>query len=385
MLHLFILFSRISMAEIGLEKSELDQEEETKGDSLKVKLALLCLGVFISLSLLEVGVRVFNKLNVPVVWRDRPSRWYVPEGTVDNRDFYYPPEKAEGVFRVIVVGDSFTYGGKGHFDDTFPKRLERMLNLNEHQRKVEVLNWGVPGYSTAQEYELVKKAVDSYHPDLIILEVTLNDPELQPYGATHHPRKKGKFKVFLERNWQTYQLVSSRISATILDKQYIQYYQDLFNHPDTWHHFSGAVKHIAHLTKERNVPTVAMIFPLFSHPLNEKYPYADITNKAIAEFELNEFPILNLFPYFKNIPPQRLQAIPGVDSHPNEIADRIATDALYSWLKKQKLLPEDVVIKKAYKNGRILRNPVPITREEFELRKHKKDHKPEKVMQDTVL
>jgi len=358
-----------------MDESEKQIEEVfiTK-DSLKVELALLFFGIFISLLLLEFGVRVFSKLSAPVAWRDRPTQWYVPESTVDNRDFYYPPEKAQGTFRVIVIGDSFTYGGKGQFDDAFPKRLERMLNLNEHQRKVEVLNWGVPGYSTAQEHALVRKALDKYHPDLIILEVTLNDPELKPYSATHLHGKKVIKENFIFRHWKTYQLVATRISATLLDKEYIQYYKDLFWQPATWTHFSSAVRHIIHDTQSEHIPVIAVLFPLFSHPLTDKYPYADIEEKVVHEFQADSFPILDLFPYYKNIPPERLQAIPGKDSHPNEIAHRIAADAIYARLVQDKILPDDVIVKKMTSNGRKLKNPVPHSREYLQRVKSIKSH-----------
>jgi hypothetical protein len=129
---------------------------------------LLPLGGFIvALVLGEVLFRVTMSVAKPKSHpSDIPRINYIPEQAFLTRDFYYPPEKPSGAFRIIVIGDSFTFGGKVHFDDTFPKRLERMLNLNRNGRKVEVLNWGVPGYSTAHEVQLFKDAVATFNPDL---------------------------------------------------------------------------------------------------------------------------------------------------------------------------------------------------------------------------
>ena len=47
-----------------------------------------------------------------------------------------------------------------------------------------------------------------------------------------------------------------------------------------------------------------------------------------------------MLPFYKNIPHERLEAVPGVDAHPNEIAHRIASEALYRWLLKRQAIPE---------------------------------------------
>jgi len=41
--------------------------------------------------------------------------------------------------------------------------------------------------------------------------------------------------------------------------------------------------------------------------------------------------------------------LPGKDSHPNEIAHRIAAEQIYLWLERIDLLPKEIVIREKYR------------------------------------
>ena len=66
------------------------------------------------------------------------------------RDLPRVEDKAEGVVRVLVLGDFFMEAYSVRFEDSLPARLERLTNRAE--RQVEVINLGVGGYGTLQEY-----------------------------------------------------------------------------------------------------------------------------------------------------------------------------------------------------------------------------------------
>ena len=330
-----------------------------QNDSWRVKFGLLLFGLSLSLFFFEISFRILEpRFAASPTWSDRPKSFYLPESSVDNRDFAHTQAKAEGTFRIVVIGDSFTFGGKGHFDDTFSKRLERMLNLNEQQRRVEVLNWGVPGYSSTQENVLVKRALKHFEPDLIILEITLNDPERHPYRALPgHAKDDGsvEFHNPLLTHWHSLSFVLRRVYNSVSHRQYADYYFDLFSNPSTWNRFKTAVRGMKDDSDEHHVPFFAMVFPLFSHRLDDGYPFQKIHDQLRDFLKLQGIQNVDLLPSYRNIPPDRLQAIPGRDSHPNEIAHRIAADALYDGLLAAGLLPEDVVIKKRPLGGRPLK------------------------------
>jgi hypothetical protein len=70
-------------------------------------------------------------------------------------------EPREGTRRILVIGDSFTYGVIAREEQVFTSQLERKLNAGSSPGAspgaYEVLNAGVPGYGTAQQMLWLKR------------------------------------------------------------------------------------------------------------------------------------------------------------------------------------------------------------------------------------
>ena len=79
----------------------------------------------------------------------------------------FPPRPSGGQ-RVAVVGDSFTFGFGVTNGATFVDRLNETAG-----ERLACLNFGVPGYSTDQEWLLVKDRVWAFEPDVVVLVVYL--------------------------------------------------------------------------------------------------------------------------------------------------------------------------------------------------------------------
>jgi hypothetical protein len=91
------------------------------------------------------------------------------------KDFNY--EKSPNVFRIAVLGDSFTFGQFVSDEETFPSQLETQLKTKFPQTKWEVLNFGVISYSPILYFRLYDRLVRNYKPDLVI--VALDNSDLQ--------------------------------------------------------------------------------------------------------------------------------------------------------------------------------------------------------------
>ena len=167
--------------------------------SLTAKLLLVC--VFSALGI-EAAVRVVDLVE------DRDAEFYLPVRA--DRSFYAPhpfltyemvpnrsrevpgftfthnslgfrgPEttvdKPDGVYRILCVGGSTTYG-TGCSDDstTYPARLQEILQENHPERRFEVINAGVSGYGTAENLINIQLRLLELDPDAIIVYHAAND------------------------------------------------------------------------------------------------------------------------------------------------------------------------------------------------------------------
>ena len=89
-------------------------------------------------------------------------------------------EKPAGVRRVAVLGDSIAFGYWVAEADGFPRQLETMLRGLGGGR-VEVLDFGVPGYNLDQEIETLRTKALAFSPDVVVVAFCLNDLE----GTSH--------------------------------------------------------------------------------------------------------------------------------------------------------------------------------------------------------
>jgi hypothetical protein len=90
-----------------------------------------------------------------------------PDGLRGRRPYAQP--KPAGVRRILVFGDSFTFGEEVSDDETFCHRLGGLLP------GTEVLNMGVHGYAHDQMLLYLREAAARYEPDLILLGYVTDD------------------------------------------------------------------------------------------------------------------------------------------------------------------------------------------------------------------
>jgi hypothetical protein len=84
------------------------------------------------------------------------------------RDREYPYEKPPGVFRILVLGDSFADALEVSLEDSFQEVLESLLN-ERPDRPIEVVNGGVWGYGNDLELLFYRLEGRKYQPDLVLL------------------------------------------------------------------------------------------------------------------------------------------------------------------------------------------------------------------------
>ena len=305
-------------------------------------------GLLAALLLIEVTLRLIPSSAAKSISDDRPAYYYLPTNAESFRDRRYSFEKPAGTFRVAVIGDSFSFGPDLQFDDTFAKRIERMFRLNSESSKVEVLNFGTPGAGTAAEVELTNKAL-AFHPDLILLQITLNDPQERPIQdesaevrAGFGPYKPTSGLVRFLDHSKLFHLVASLLHNTRSVSAYISYHKNLFNDERLFTAFAGNVAKIKNIVQNSGAKFSVCLMPLFDFPFDGAYPFSDIHQKLRTFFEQQDVPMLDLLDSFSQIDNKRLQTRPGEDSHPNELAHRIVAESLYRFFFERELIPSQM-------------------------------------------
>lgn len=125
---------------------------------------------------------------------DRPRVTYNARGF---RDVERDHAKPAGVFRIVVLGDSYMEGYSLELEDSFHRRLEALAR--ESGRDVEVVNLGVGGYGTLQESLILEHEGWKYDPDLVLLafypsnDLRNNSLELETM-LSDAKRKRAKLK-----------------------------------------------------------------------------------------------------------------------------------------------------------------------------------------------
>ncbi len=94
-----------------------------------------------------------------------------------NERFNYTVNKQKDTYRIVVLGDSYTYGLFVDTKDNYVEKLEDLLNEGSCTTgyKFEVINLGMEGYDFEYSVERYKKRGRKYNPDLVMWLVKSDD------------------------------------------------------------------------------------------------------------------------------------------------------------------------------------------------------------------
>jgi hypothetical protein len=245
-------------------------------------------------------------------------------------------KKPEGVFRIMVVGDSFTFGEGVRLEDTFVARLEGILR-DGPMPAVEVLNFGIGSWGARSEYFYLVKEGLQFEPDLVLLVFTPNDAEYaggldlwtdfrEAYEAP------GALKHSYFASW-----VYARVNRTLVGRRYIEeLVASALGEHEKWRRTLGLVSRLEQVTRFAGSDYAIAIFP-FMFELDEDYPLAAIHELVAETARAAGTPCLDLLPAFFGHAYTDLWVHPS-DQHPNEVAHAIAASAIARFLVAEKLL-----------------------------------------------
>ena len=269
---------------------------------------------------------------------------HVHLNTDKMRDREFSVLKPKNTIRIAGLGDSFTFGsGVKNVNDTFLKLIEKKLNSQEERNvQYEVLNFGIAGRDTEDELNILKEKALKYNPDIIIISYVLNDfKNVDP--AVKVSKKYVEIIPFASL-WLRNILYSYAIAEMKLNKiieklglktapenvTLIEFESDINKRYN-----AALFDEIGKITRERDKKVVVVIFPVL-YQLKD-YMFSEIHEFVRNASEKNGFFVIDLYNTYKEYDESEI-IVNKYDTHPNELGHRIAADAIFESLIKNKIV-----------------------------------------------
>lgn len=204
--------------------------------------------------------------------------------------------KKTGTYRILFLGDSLIWSGETSSGELYTAVLERRLNSRSPNdpNSFEIINAGIPGYTTYQELEFLKIYGMGMKPDLVILGFVFNDLY---YKYLHRPTKQN----LLNNEPATYlfQFNPYAFPGILFSRSYLAHrvaegsvviWKSILQHPVFpferredfylawksygWSHARKLIGEMQALLTEKEISLVVLVFPV-SDQVNDKYRKLD--------------------------------------------------------------------------------------------------------------
>lgn len=170
-----------------------------------------------------------------------------------------PPQKQEGVYRVVFVGDSWTFGMGVRENEAYPKVFERLANYQRltHPdsgiaQPVEAWVLALSGYNTFNELAALSYFFEDLEPDALVLSPTDND---------HHSTPTILPNGFPWRGGSSEDLFGDPHSVTYPFRMV-----DSFRSRERWHLALTAIQDMADRLELRSIPTMLYFAAIWIDP-----------------------------------------------------------------------------------------------------------------------
>lgn len=245
-------------------------------------------------------------------------------------------EKPPGTYRILVLGDSITFGWGATYEKTFCYLLEKSLNANPPVpgRKFEVLNTGVGNSNTAMEVEYFKEEGIKFQPDLVLLAWFINDAEPTPVPTSNWLAYHSFAFVWLDS------ALDSIMRNTQTRATYREFYRGLYGDAQPgWQKCQRAFASLASICEEKKIPCRVFLIPEL-HTIGPGYEFKDVHDKIRALAASVKLPTLDLIDAFPNEgDPMQFWVCPS-DAHPNDRGNELMAARLDRAIREERWLQQ---------------------------------------------
>jgi lysophospholipase L1-like esterase len=355
-------------------------------------------GCLLAAGIIEISVRLFKPVNLDFYNWQKIKRVAQPSGTGfefipgGRNDFYVGvpvqinsfglrdveievPKPADTV-RVLVVGDSLTFGFGVELENTYLKVLESELNATATRgRRFQVVNGGMDGTGLDRHLEFIRSRAPHLQPDLVIVAISLNDivdyrirgsqPDSRAFSERSPIRRLNTFLLF---HSQAYLSAYMRLKSILYRTHVLNFGEEHWyeidilksttaDMKDAWDSTEEILSDIVALARERHYPLMFVVFPMEIQlndqalELYRRELQLDVGGSALSgnpQLELRRFgaslgvPVLDLLPAFRAASESvlflRNRSMTADPVHPSVTGHRLAAQALYRFLQQERAL-----------------------------------------------
>lgn len=313
---------------------------EDHADALLINLIILGITFIILLIVGEVTVRlVFRNITTT---GDNTSyfamRWNKRNVNLNSwgfREREFRLTKPDDVYRLAVIGDSFTFGQGIAEDDRFTNLLEKYLN--KKNKGYEVLNFGRPGAETIDHFAILRDVVLKTNPDFILLQWYINDFEGHDKSGRPKPMPllpSYTLRTVLYPSSALYYLINQQWNSLqetlVFSGRYADYMYKRFGDPKGPESlkYIQSLKDFIDLCKNQKIPLGIVLFPDLDPDVGKAYTYNYLHKRVLEICTQEDITCLDLRSTFAGYTGYKKLLVNRFDAHPNPLANRLAAERI---------------------------------------------------------
>lgn len=255
---------------------------------------------------------------------------YVRRNSLGYRDREFGTRPHESVYRILLIGDSFTFGaGIRNPGDRFGDRLERTLNRRGRPERVRVFNAGLGGTHSADHLAMARDLVPRVRPNLVLLVYVFNDIEhleLPPVpGALRPASFADRFslhRILMLNSHLADEALLVWTAWTWSQPHYDDYLAELYRDPELLRRHLDVLNQIEETAESRAAAFRVVPFELHSDDRHGQY-----YSRFVHQCEARGLSVWSMWKVFRSHPYQAL-IMSRRDHHPNELANQLVADYL---------------------------------------------------------
>jgi lysophospholipase L1-like esterase len=257
------------------------------------------------------------------VYNEDSMRWVTP----------FPPRRKD-YYRVMVVGDSLTYGEGLAEEWRFSNLLDQWLS---EQYRIEFINLGHHGFQSEDILEVLRKFLPALEPDLVLYAVCLND--FLPSGRGQY-KDQNAYSLPLPKSITDYFIHNTRAGAFLSEAydgalRVLRLRYDFFE--DILANFDGYQERFARDVNKMNrtvqaaglPPMIAMVVDPFPRYGRSGHRIARVAEQALAR---SGAIVIQTEDYYRRYNNQAMK-VSRWEGHPNEVANYIWARMIMSELR----------------------------------------------------